>query len=331
MVHICEQALKHQVEVPKVASACHTLYGRGVFFVYFGSEKAAKHKEAADSTQLIQDYVNAALQKESQPLISWDTLEPDVQQDLFDTFVDCPLGNICETVLFRKADVLINELGGDCPAARELQTFDPLTSVCFVGQFRTDNDGSVYTAACTKSFSTFSSLIITESSMTGALERGAEEEKKAGSTALQAGSLQEARVHYLEAIRMIEHVPEPCPLRQQVQHNLALCALKEGAWQECRDRCTEILALEGGDIAKVRYRLGLSLFKLASLESANSAEQSRLHSEASEHLQRAVALEPTDQAVQKLLEEVRCSQLLARDGTPPAGDESMDPGTAAPA
>lgn len=321
-MHVCEQAIKQETDLSKVAAACHTLYGRGAFFVFYESEVDTVSKQPSNCTSLIQHYVNLALAQQSEPLISWDTLDPEVQEDLLATFIDCPLGNICETVLFRKIDVLVNELGSESQAAQSLRTFDPLTSLCFVGQYRTGADGGVYTDVCTRPLSSVSSLSTIQSGTTveGALMRRAEEEKKLGSKALQAGRLQNARVHYAEALRMLSHLPDPCTLRQQVEQNLSLCALKEGAWQDCIELCIAILAREGGDSAKVRYRLGLSLSKLASTEGVDQAQRHELYGEAVVHLQTAAALEPSDRIVQQLLEDVR---IATGSSAPATGAPSM--------
>merc|ERR1712062_114059 len=97
------------------------------------------------------------------------------------TFVDCPEGQISGTTLYRKASVLVTELGNDSEAARELRCFDPVTSVCFVGQVRTGVAGQVYTAVYTRPLTSVFSLSGIEASLDGQL---AEKQKRLGNEKL---------------------------------------------------------------------------------------------------------------------------------------------------
>lgn len=116
--------------------------------------------------------------------------------------------------------------------------------------------------------------------------------KGRGNTALKNGQIDDAEKYYLLALGA-EHATKDSMLRRQIQQNLALCKIKRGAWQECVDICTTLISQGCGDIAKVQYRMGLALAKLGRKLDALG------------HIEKARHLEPTDKAIEQLLDSVR--------------------------
>merc|ERR1712232_292521 len=226
--------------------------------------------------------------------LSMRDLEPDLREQMLTAFIDCPEGSVGETITFRTARTLLNELDPVSDAARDLQSYDPATSVCFVGQIPTADDRNKLTAVHVTALHSVSLSACAEafSASIAELECRATASKKLGNDALQSRNIASARQHYNEALETLAGTPGLRELRRQLEQNLTLCALKDCAWDECQSRCRRLIQNGNADSAKLQYRFGLALSKLGR------------DSEALEPLARAAELEPRDVATVQLHELV---------------------------
>lgn len=125
-------------------------------------------------------------------------------------------------------------------------------------------------------------------------------EKETGNVEVQSNKLMEAKMHYLEGIKLIEanskDLPTPYPnelnsLIISLNSNLAMVLMKEGDWREVILITSKVLSIDSGNV-KALFRRGTAYNKVCSYD------------EAKRDLEKLLGIDPPNASAKKEIAEV---------------------------